>query len=150
MIDTYSTLSKILSPAKYVENTGTTYSSVEDAQKVNGAMDKDAFLQLLVTQLSYQDPTEPMSNQDFSAQLAQYSTLEEMQKMNTNLTSQNQFTMMNSGAALIGKTVSGYSNTSAKTVTGTVTGLAVVESIPYLKIGSDYLAISEVATITAA
>lgn len=43
------------------------------------------FMALLVAQLQNQDPTNPMGSEDFSAQLAQFSSLEEMQKMNKNL-----------------------------------------------------------------
>ena len=48
---------------------------------------KDDFLQLLVTQLRYQDPTNPMSNEEFIAQTAQFSALEQMQDVNTNIKS---------------------------------------------------------------
>ena len=46
---------------------------------------KDAFLQLLVAQLQYQDPLSPQSNEDFVSQLAQFSSLEEMQSMTSSL-----------------------------------------------------------------
>jgi flagellar basal-body rod modification protein FlgD len=42
---------------------------------------KNDFLQLLVTQLEYQDPLEPMDNTDFIAQMAQFSSLEQMQNL---------------------------------------------------------------------
>jgi len=42
---------------------------------------KDEFLQLLVTQLQYQDPLEPMSDTEYIAQLAQFSSLEQMQNI---------------------------------------------------------------------
>ena len=45
-------------------------------------LDKDAFMQLLVTQLKNQDPLAPTDNQEFIAQLAQFSSLEEMQGVN--------------------------------------------------------------------
>ena len=45
---------------------------------------RDAFLQLLITQLRYQDPLSPMENEAFLAQLAQFSSLEQMQQLNAN------------------------------------------------------------------
>ncbi len=47
---------------------------------------RDAFLTLLVTQLQNQDPTSPMANEEFLAQLAQFSSLEQLQQMNQSLT----------------------------------------------------------------
>ena len=46
---------------------------------------KDDFLKLLVTQLTAQDPLNPLDSQDFSAQLAQFSALEQMTNINTTL-----------------------------------------------------------------
>lgn len=45
-------------------------------------MGKDDFLKLLVTQMKYQDPLEPQSPEDYSAQLAQFSSLEQLSQMN--------------------------------------------------------------------
>ena len=44
---------------------------------------KEDFLRLLVTQLKHQDPLSPISNEDFLAQLAQFSSLEQLQNINT-------------------------------------------------------------------
>ena len=48
-------------------------------------MGKDDFLKMFVTQLKYQDPLNPIKNEDFAAQLAQFTQLEELQNMNTSL-----------------------------------------------------------------
>lgn len=48
-------------------------------------LDKDDFLRLLVTKLSHQDPMNPVEDEDFAAQLAQFSSLEQMKNMNDNL-----------------------------------------------------------------
>lgn len=48
-------------------------------------LDKDAFLKLLTTQLSNQDPLSPMEDREFIAQLAQFSSLEQMTAMNKTL-----------------------------------------------------------------
>ena len=46
---------------------------------------KDQFLQLLVTQLQNQNPLDPMSNEEFTAQLTQFSMLEQLEEMNQNM-----------------------------------------------------------------
>jgi flagellar basal-body rod modification protein FlgD len=48
---------------------------------------KDAFMTLLVTQLQHQDPTQPMDDSAFLAQLAQFSSLEQLQNLNEKLDS---------------------------------------------------------------
>ncbi|HEY6508766.1 MAG TPA: flagellar hook capping FlgD N-terminal domain-containing protein [Vicinamibacterales bacterium] len=47
---------------------------------------RDAFLQLLVTQLGHQNPLAPQADGEFIAQLAQFSSLEQLTTMNTTLT----------------------------------------------------------------
>jgi flagellar basal-body rod modification protein FlgD len=49
------------------------------------SMGQDAFLRLLTTQLAHQDPTAPQADGEFIAQLAQFSTLEQLTQMQTTL-----------------------------------------------------------------
>ena len=91
-----------------IDNSKTVTKMADD-----GVMGKDDFLKLLIAQLSAQDPLDPMGAQDFSAQLAQFSGLEQMTNVNTNLeilqklqtASQN-----TSSLNLIGKTVESHGN----------------------------------------
>ncbi len=53
-------------------------------QKSDG-MGRDAFLKLLVTQLAHQDPTQPQADGEFLAQLAQFSSLEQLTGIQTSL-----------------------------------------------------------------
>jgi flagellar basal-body rod modification protein FlgD len=55
------------------------------------SLGSDAFLQLLVTQLQNQDPTNPQSNTEFIAQLATFSSLEQLTSINKAVTSMSQF-----------------------------------------------------------
>jgi flagellar basal-body rod modification protein FlgD len=67
-----------------VDNMTYGLSSTESAP-VKDAMDKDAFLRLLVTQLKNQDPLKPADNTEFVAQLAQFSSLEGITNLNTSM-----------------------------------------------------------------
>jgi flagellar basal-body rod modification protein FlgD len=85
--------------------TTTTYGSSE--------LGKNEFLQLLVAQMQYQDPLEPMSNSDFVAQLAQFSNVEQLVGVNEgiNILGVQQMGMTNAQAAsFIGKEVEVKSN----------------------------------------
>ena len=71
-------------------------------------LDKDAFLTLLLTQMTHQNPLEPMNNTEFLAQLAQFSSLEQMQNVSAGIEqlSKNQSLATNSQLInLIGKRV---------------------------------------------
>jgi flagellar basal-body rod modification protein FlgD len=71
------------------------------------SLGKDEFMKLLVAQLKNQDPLEPMDGTDFTAQLAQFSSLEQLQNLNDTLATQsvNQMTLGYTQAVnMIGKT----------------------------------------------
>lgn len=56
-------------------------SSLNKANSASSDMDKEAFLQLLVAQMKYQDPLQPTSNTEYISQYAQFSQVEQMQNM---------------------------------------------------------------------
>ena len=64
--------------------TGGTTTTPEVPKRTN-EMGKDAFLQLLTTQLAHQDPTAPQDNAQMIAQLAQFSTLEQLTQISAKL-----------------------------------------------------------------
>ena len=56
-------------------------SSSKASEKSTSGLDKEAFLQLLVAQMQYQDPLEPMDNTEYISQLATFSQLEATQNL---------------------------------------------------------------------
>lgn len=81
-------------------------------------LDRDAFLKLLLTQLKYQDPTNPMQNHEMAAQLAQFSSLESLSNIDRGIgdlakaaNPKNDFGAL----GLIGKMVSGDSSRISRT-----------------------------------
>ena len=61
------------------------YEKSHQTTEKKNDLDKDAFLQLLVAQLQNQDPLEPQDNGEFIAQMAQFSTLEQMNNMTSSM-----------------------------------------------------------------
>jgi len=98
----------------------------------NSDLDRNAFLNLLVTQLRHQDPLNPMDDREFIAQMAQFSALEQMQNLNTTMSNSASFNM-------IGQTIAGVSInpvTGARTeVLGRVEGVRVQNSEAWLIVG---------------
>ena len=66
---------------------------------------KDAFMQLLLVQMQQQDPLEPMDNQQMLAQMAQFSSLEQMQNLNSTFEKTNNISAFMSSTNMLGKEV---------------------------------------------
>lgn len=96
---------------------------------------KDAFLQLLVTQLQYQDPMSPQSNEEFVSQLAQFSSLEEMQAMTQGLGNSQALSLVGKNVIIeVGKS-KGTANTT--TIGGYVDFVQMVDGKAYLSINGE-------------
>ena len=71
----------------------------------SGQLGQDQFLKLLITQIQNQDPLEPMKDQEMVAQLAQFSTLEGIEKLNTTFSSMLSLEQLTQGSNLVGRSV---------------------------------------------
>lgn len=90
-----------------------TASSNASSGSSTSGLGMDAFLQLLVTQLQYQDPLSPMDDKEFVAELAQFSSLEQLTEINTGidkLSTIGQEQQMLGAVNFIGKTVEASGN----------------------------------------
>lgn len=125
-----------------IEATTSTASKTTD--KANGSkLDKDAFLQLLVTQMKYQDPLNPSSNTEYVAQLATFSQLEQLQNLSDSSSTSQAF-------GLVGKTVditteSATGNTAV--ITGTVDYVSISNGEAKLSINGSLYGIDQLATV---
>ena len=97
-------------------------------------MGKDAFLRLLIAQLQFQDPLNPMDDRDFIAQLAQFSALEEMQNMTSMLSQSKAFSMVGQivHARHFNETANRFDD-----VFGVVTSVIMRNGVPQLEIDGE-------------
>lgn len=107
----------------------------KEERKVSSELGKEDFLLLLVTQMQYQDPLEPTDNTQFVAQLAQFSSLEQMSNLNQTVSN-------NSAYALVGQEVLVRQTSSTgdvQEVQGTVQKVTLKNGEAYVTIeGQDY------------
>jgi flagellar basal-body rod modification protein FlgD len=80
MVDSVSTTTSTSSTSS------SSTSSSDSTEDTNADISKEEFLQLMITQLKYQDPLDPTDSVDYSAQLAQFSSLEQLTNLNDNMT----------------------------------------------------------------
>ncbi len=110
----------------------------------NSSIDTEVFLNLLVAQLKYQDPLAPQDNTSFVTQLAQMSSLNEMQDMNSSLKNSQAYDMigMDVYAEVLNKT------TGVKTAYGgLVDSVVIKEGIPYVVVGNTAIAVADVLQV---
>jgi flagellar basal-body rod modification protein FlgD len=90
------------------------------------------FMKILLTQLTYQDPLKPMDNQQFMAQIAQFTTLEQTQQLNDKIGALLSTQASLQSVGLIGRTVDIV--TDSGNVTGSVVSLSLSGSTPLIAI----------------
>ena len=120
----------------------TSESSVKKAASNNG-MDKDAFLQLLVAQMKYQDPLEPTSNTEYISQYATFSQVEQMQNMAATME-------LSRASSMVGKLVEVQttdSNGEVKSIQGTVEYVTYENNKAYVSIDGNLYSADDVTAV---
>jgi flagellar basal-body rod modification protein FlgD len=105
---------------------------------------KDDFLKLLITQLSHQDPTQPLEDKEFVAQMAQFSTLEQMTNMTGELSKVLGLLARGQAVALLGKTVEIADGQSS--VSGRVEAISG-NQYPQVLVGGRYYDVTQVLSV---
>ncbi len=117
-------------------------SSVKKAAS-NSGMDKDAFLQLLVAQMKYQDPLEPTSNTEYISQYATFSQVEQLQNMAATME-------LTRATSLVGKLVEVETEDNqgnVKTLQGTVEYIAYEAGKAYVSIDGQLYSADDVVAV---
>lgn len=129
---------------QFVENEAATALAKQKEKKTgNSSLDKDAFLQLLVAQMKYQDPLEPTSNTEYISQFATFSELEQMQNMSATLE-------LSRASSLVGQTVLMKITDSTgrqTTVQGNVDYVVYENNKAYLSIGGELYSMDNLDTV---
>ncbi len=109
-------------------------SATTGSTENKNSLDKDAFLKLLVTQMQYQDPMEPTSNTEYMSQMAQFSSVEQMQNLTSTITSGQSMSL--TGQYVILNVPDAVGNIDQ--VSGLVDYVTVQDGKTYFHIGDDY------------
>lgn len=127
---------------------------LQTAGQPTSDLGKDAFLKLLVTQLQNQDPINPTSNEQFIAQLAQFSTLEETQAVNENLVAlavlqqgNALMSQLTNSSALIGMGVLYSDPATSETLEGVVDSVKIENGEAVLRINGDDIPLTNISEV---
>ncbi len=107
--------------------------------KNDSALDKNAFLQLLVTQMQHQDPLSPTDNTEYMSQLAQFSEMEAMNNLNTSFSNSQALGLV--GQYVLLNTTDAAGN--LKQVGGLVQYVTVVNNQALLRVNDEYYTMDE-------
>ncbi|GIO96321.1 hypothetical protein J14TS5_14070 [Paenibacillus lautus] len=110
---------------------------------------KDQFLSILITQLRHQDPLQPMQDREFIAQMAQFTSLEQLMNINTQLTAMSQ--SLGAASSLIGKQISWMfkpeDGSESVMKSGIVDSIIVREGVHYAKVGDSEVSLDQIVKI---
>ena len=117
-------------------------------------MGKAAFMKLLVNQLRYQDPLSPAKNGEFVAQLAQFSSLEQMEALNQNIVglamlqqSNELMSQLTNSSVLIGMSVRYTDPTTGDLEEGTVDSVRIEDGIAMLIVNGEAIPLALVSEV---
>jgi flagellar basal-body rod modification protein FlgD len=132
-----SALSPLLGANNQTSTTSTT--------KTTGGLGESDFLNLLITQLKNQDPLNPMKDTEFIAQLASFSSLQQMTSMNTNMSTLLAQQNYTNAANMLGKQV-----TTADNKTGVVSKVSIEQGQLYLYVGDNKYTLGDITSVSNA
>lgn len=131
-------------------NTWPNYSAANKATTTTASKDlgKDQFLKILITQLRNQDPMQPMEDKEFIAQMAQFSSVEQLVNISSQLKTLNQ--SLGSISSMIGMEVSWITGDESNGTTvqqGVVDSIIVRDGVQYAKVGKEEIKLEEIIQV---
>ena len=114
-------------------------------RNVSNELGKDDFLKLLITQLQHQDPLQPMEDQDFIAQIAQFSSLEQMQNLNTSFSQSMGFSLM---GKYISAAVTNEKTGEIRIVDGEVSAVHSKSGVVYLVVDGQDVPLDKISHVS--
>ncbi len=112
--------------------------------KPGGVMGKDEFLKILITQLSHQDPIQPMEDKEFIAQMAQFSSLEQITNMSEGMGRVAELLAKSQALGLLGQNVNVMDG--EQSITGTVEEVSGGD-FPQVMVNGNYYDFSQVKSV---
>jgi len=125
-----------------------TSGTASGATQRNDELGQDAFLQLLVAQLRYQDPSNPVDSSQFMAQTAQFTSVEKLTELATTQTTMLGAQAFLQAAAVLGRTIT-WTNPDGTEVSGVATAAQFGSAGPQLVVGGTHVPISAVTRLDA-
>ena len=135
--DYYST-----SPVDSYKNLPSYEDYLKAARTPKTELGKDDFLQLLAAQLQYQNPLEPMTDSAFVAQLAQFSSLEQLSQLNSAITQSQYFDLAGKYVYTVG-TVDGVETV----IHGLVDRVAIIDGVTYVEVNGMQFEASKISAV---
>jgi len=127
-------------------DTATASTSNQNVAALNG-VNADTFLQLLVSELQNQDPDNPTDPTQFLTQTAEFEEVEELNAVQTSVSSMVTAQQSSSATSMLGLQVNGTDATGAS-VSGIVTGVTLTSTGPMLSVGNATVPYSGITSVT--
>ncbi len=124
----------------------TTNHATTTASASINTMDSDQFMQILLAELTHQNPLEPMDNAEMMSQFSQLNSLQELREIHTGMDKVSASNQVMYLASLIGKTVK-VTRTDGKAIQGVVEGVITEKDKPQLRIGDEEYPLDDVIEI---
>ncbi len=140
-------MSSTVSPVS--NTTAANSQTVADAitSATSQTLSEQDFLNLLVTQMTQQDPLNPMTNQDMLSQMVQFSTLQGNTAMQSTLSGMQSSQVFSDANSLIGRQVA-LQDANGNTVQGVVSGVDVSTGTPQIILNGQSYSLGQVLSVT--